>query len=273
MVNDRRQRYGLASTPAARRAFTLVELLVVMAITALLLSIMLPSLAAARERARASLCASNVRQLLLANYMYGSDNNDRACPGAARFLENLHRWHGTRDTSSSAFDPARGPLVRYLGPEGAIRRCPTFGGYVTDPNQAFELGNGGYGYNNAFIGTLLRPLGGGHYAVKSDETGVSWSRVRNPAETLVFADSAFAPTDLIEYSFAEPRYMPTNGFRADPSIHFRHRARANVAWADGHVDARDLSFTWSSGYLPGDPGHHNVGWFGAGDDNRFFDLR
>lgn len=259
--------------PDRREAFTMIELLVVIAIIAMMLAVMLPSLAGARERARASVCASNVRQLVVANQLYGHENNDRACPGAARFFENLNRWHGSRDTPTGVFDPKRGPLVPYLGPEAAIRKCPTFRGFTTNPNQAFESGGGGYGYNNAFVGTLLRPLGSGYYAVVSDETGVAWSRVRNPAETLVFADSALAAGDIIEYSFAEPRFMPTTGFRADPSIHFRHRGSANVAWADAHVDARQRTFTWSSGYLPGDPDHHNIGWFGRSDDNRYFDLR
>lgn len=257
------------------RAFSLIELLVVLSIVALTLAVLLPSLAAARERARMSLCASNLRQLALADRLYGNENNDHACPGAARFLENLHRWHGVRDTPIGPFDPARGPLASYLGASGAIRRCPSFRGFGSDAATAFEIGNGGYGYNNAFVGTLLRSVDVEQtaFVVESDETGVSWTRIRNPAETLLFADTAFVVSGLIEYSFAEPRYMPTTGFRADPSIHFRHRRRADVAWADGHVDDRAWSFTWSSGFYPGDPGRHRVGWFGVADDNRFFDLR
>ncbi len=255
------------------RGLTLIELLVVVSVVALLLSVLLPSLGSARGQARAALCASNLRQLMLAVHLYAHDHQDQACPGAADALSNLHRWHGTRSALGDPFDPREGPLVPYLGPDGEIRRCPVFRGYVTDSPVAFELGNGGYGYNNAFVGRLLRLVAGDRYVVDSDTVGTPLVRLRNPAETLIFADTAFAADGMIEYSFAEPRFLPTNGFRADPSIHFRHRGAANVAWCDGHVDRRRHSFTWSSGFYPDHPAEHAIGWFGQSDDNRFFDLR
>ena len=55
--------------------FTLVEMLTVIAITAILAAIMLPALSAARERARSSSCLNNLRQLGIAYCMYGNDYN------------------------------------------------------------------------------------------------------------------------------------------------------------------------------------------------------
>ena len=56
------------------KAFTLIELLVVIAIIALLVGILLPSLASARESARTTVCASGLRQLAVASMAYANDS-------------------------------------------------------------------------------------------------------------------------------------------------------------------------------------------------------
>ena len=56
-----------------KSAFTLVELLVVVAIIALLISILIPSLTGAREYARRTVCKTNLHQFGLALAMYADD--------------------------------------------------------------------------------------------------------------------------------------------------------------------------------------------------------
>lgn len=59
-----------------RRAFTLVELLVVMAVVAILAAVLLPALSRAKESGRRAACASNLRQIILAALMYADEHED-----------------------------------------------------------------------------------------------------------------------------------------------------------------------------------------------------
>ncbi|MEM9420141.1 MAG: prepilin-type N-terminal cleavage/methylation domain-containing protein [Planctomycetota bacterium] len=60
-----------------RTGFTLIELLVVISIIALLIGLLLPSLAAARETARTMQCASKMRQLAMAAEIYAQDSKGK----------------------------------------------------------------------------------------------------------------------------------------------------------------------------------------------------
>jgi prepilin-type N-terminal cleavage/methylation domain-containing protein len=62
------------------RAFTLIELLVVIAIIAILGAILFPVFAQAREKARQTTCASNLRQIVLATQMYLQDYDETFFP-------------------------------------------------------------------------------------------------------------------------------------------------------------------------------------------------
>jgi prepilin-type N-terminal cleavage/methylation domain-containing protein/prepilin-type processing-associated H-X9-DG protein len=73
-----------------RKAFTLVELLVVISIIALLLSILMPTLNKAREQARNVVCASNVKQVVTALVVYAAGNDDYVIP--ANTKGKLQPW-------------------------------------------------------------------------------------------------------------------------------------------------------------------------------------
>ncbi len=63
------------------RGFTLIELLVVVAIVAVLMSILLPSLAAARDQAKTVQCMAHLQQFGRGFHAYGTDNRDYLCSG------------------------------------------------------------------------------------------------------------------------------------------------------------------------------------------------
>ena len=80
-----------------RRGFTLVEMLVVIAIIATLAGILLPALASARSRARQSGCSSNLRQIMLAARQYCDRDGESYYPGAPLQIDPNGIFRATRN--------------------------------------------------------------------------------------------------------------------------------------------------------------------------------
>ncbi len=96
--NQNHSRPAPAALPA--RAFTLIELLTVIAIIGILAAILIPTVSAVRDSARAANCASNMRQIGQAAYMYAEDNDGWAPPAFDRFA---HERHTGSTTGTSIF--------------------------------------------------------------------------------------------------------------------------------------------------------------------------
>ncbi|WP_432798752.1 prepilin-type N-terminal cleavage/methylation domain-containing protein [Poriferisphaera sp. WC338] len=279
------------------KGFTLIELLVVISIITLMLSILLPALASGREAAQRIVCASNLRQLAIANTVYAADSKEHYVPaayhkGSSVTPNNLHRWHGERDNNTEAFDHSRSVLSGYFGDE-ASRQCPTVLEFTQDNpgvgGFAFEASCGGYGYNEYYVGGRydLYTLTG----LPSNDASMNTARtddVADASQTVMFTDTGLwrhesGSLRLIEYSFIGGRYWINAGVlqpswgTPTPSIHFRHQNHTtNVAWVDGHTDSHKVEWSAASAYyVPGSDAAKMIslesGWFGP-EDNSLFDL-
>lgn len=108
--------------PRNRCAFTLIELLVVIAIIALLVGILLPSLASARDTARATVCASNQRQLVIASAAYANGNKGYFSSGG--WDNRQFRSYGPPDTHGWVADMVNGDYAlpgKFLCPTSPAR--------------------------------------------------------------------------------------------------------------------------------------------------------
>ncbi|MCC6232727.1 MAG: type II secretion system protein [Verrucomicrobiales bacterium] len=212
--------------PRTERAFTLLEVLVVVAILGILASLLLPTLARSRDSARTAVCTSQLRQFGLAAQMYWDDQDGCAFRyrGPATNGGDLY-WFGWIERGaegSRRFDPAQGALWRYL-PEARIQTCPSLPAQGRRLKPKAATAAGGYGYNLTLSAPLDRPL----FRISS---------ATRPTELAVFADSAqintFQAPASPENPMVEPFfYVSTN----EATAHFRHAAAAAVVFVDGHV--------------------------------------
>ncbi len=133
-----------------RRAFTLIELLVVIAIIALLIGLLVPSLASARDVAKQTKCAAYQKQIVTAASAYAAENRQIYCSGP---MDNRKRsGYGDLETAGWTADMVNGGY----GKPGDML-CPTNPGGLNqnlDPKRANDKGY--KTYTEAELGELVR---------------------------------------------------------------------------------------------------------------------
>lgn len=255
-----------------QRAFTLVELLVVIGIIALLISILLPALSRARAAALRTACMANQRQIVQAMFNYATDNREYL-PPAITYGPNPNNLTG----GWVQFDWFTYPILgRYLNSKPVNAAGLDMPFYTTTriffcPAVAYQLGTGskyfgsdfGIGYNASISNRLYWKYANtapyGPITTPASAVPVKHSLIRLPTQTIILADTVQAVASgnsgcrWTQFYVNQVPSSPTD--HAWMSTSYRHGRSAVVAFADGHVE----SFTSTYDDSPADLSQMNQG--------------
>jgi prepilin-type N-terminal cleavage/methylation domain-containing protein/prepilin-type processing-associated H-X9-DG protein len=208
----------------SRRAFTLVELLVVISIIAVLMALLLPAVQAARAAARRAHCANNMRQIGLATLRFVDDHGGEF-PGI---------WH-ERDVSESWIKT----LAPYLERVDAIRLCPEDAARLEGASgRRTSYAQNGYLREPTDVEYLVYPDLVDDFVSQLDDlpathdTIVAFEAGNRVEGTLDHVDSWTWFSE--EYPTARERWERV---QAEVAVERHGGAGANYLYADGHVSS------------------------------------
>jgi prepilin-type N-terminal cleavage/methylation domain-containing protein/prepilin-type processing-associated H-X9-DG protein len=235
------------------RAFTLVELLVVIGIIAILVSILLPSLSRARDAASRTVCASNVRQLSLSMIMYAQENKGKFID--AGNLDGSFDWTGNTTRRIELFYMHRGardlivkqmklPRKSFYCPSNPERTSDNFWDFDSSSSVVgyfFIAGRNGLRQNKAaamnpatFGGSV-----GSYQGMEEVPNGV-------PVVAAKLGDKPFYKVLVTDCTRSYVNELASNwgsnhiNTGVDPTGYLpRGKGGSNVGYIDGHVEWRD----------------------------------
>jgi len=217
----------------ARGAFTLVELTVVVAITAVLASLLLPALSGAKEKSRRAVCQNNLHEVLMGVSMYANDHNE-SLPSSG---DNFGYYHSIRlsDETFTNF------VYAYLD-NPSILYCPNvdYTGITNHDKAGFIIG---YSY----LSTAIITSG------KGPDYWVGITKLDGRATNEIFADANYWAYQSIGDSGTSVQIAPhtsTGGALNQISPGSRtasvNPTSQSMGARGGNIGRADMSVTWKS---------------------------
>lgn len=220
-----------------RKAFTLIELLTVIAIIGILSAILLPSLILSKEQGKSAVCRSNLRQIQIALMSYTQDTGYYPYWGLP--ANSLHpqgiKWYDA---------------LMSVNWSNGVYRCPSYRGVIFD-GRGLDGGVlasfGGYGYNFGSCHNWVYKLGIAgdyHFGLGAIYQPTKESSVLNPADCIMLGDSfsrggtnIYEGVEILSRSLHNYASRPMS-LRIVDGTH-RHRGYSQIVFGDNHVERQN----------------------------------
>ena len=211
--------------PRRRRGFTLIALLVVIAIIGILAGLLLPALSRAKTKAAGIRCTSNLKQLTLCWIMYADDNNDRLVKNYVNDPDSWIDGYVDRLPDAADLNNIRNAKLFPYNKSVDIYLCPATKPVILSGQRVVPVRT--YSMNGQMNGN--RPLINAPAAIITRSIAINKPP---PAQANVFVDESQATID--DGFFAVPAAPSSWTWQNAPAT--RHGNGGEVSFADGHAE-------------------------------------
>jgi prepilin-type N-terminal cleavage/methylation domain-containing protein/prepilin-type processing-associated H-X9-DG protein len=211
------------------RTFSLIELMIVVAIISILASLLLPALQIAREKGKTISCLNNLKQMAIATTLYTNTFDGYYTPAYSNAGKIHYAWDITVVglVKEKNFKPGTLWFSSDLSSNNStIHQCPSFSGGDMWAGEGFT----GYNYNTSYIGN------------DSGEVPAKVSQIKHPSDTVIFGEGAWGggqnANKFMRAPFGDRPGGDANfNGRSAGTQHFRHLGLSNVSFCDGHASS------------------------------------